>query len=462
MEIKYRNLRLNEYIEKLKQSDILPQNKKLIIEFDKANEADGLSKIRRLSYISTLSHICSERCIHCGLLRFNSKTTKHGKPAKCKHKFIKPWLSKSFKKATKDDIMAIMRKIEGNGYASWSIQNYKIGIKKFYKWLKPQKNYRDYPEQVSWIKTTMKDKNRKLPSEMLTSDEIKKLVEATDNVRDKALILTLYESGCRVGELLNLRYKNVQFDKYGTILIVDGKRGMRRIRIIVATPHLAAWYNNHPTKAPDDPLWTNRVHKGKGVLCKKCNHKWIAVTKNLRCPECRSFEVKKIKDIGRGAPITYSGLYSLFSRLFKKADINGKKSNPYLFRHSRATELAAVLTESQLKEIFGWTQASSSPAVYVHLSGRDVDNALLKLHGLLEEEETKDGFKGIKCPRCKLVNLPKSSFCSQCGMPLDTKTAIELERRSEEYDDKIKKLFSIWVERNHDEAEKLAKEVKII
>lgn len=35
-------------------------------------------------------------------------------------------------------------------------------------------------------------------------------------------------------------------------------------------------------------------------------------------------------------------------------------------------------------------------------------------------------------------------------------------KRSEEYDDKIKKLLSIWVERNRDEAEKLAKEAEII
>ena len=34
-----------------------------------------------------------------------------------------------------------------------------------------------------------------------------------------------------------------------------------------------------------------------------------------------------------------------------------------------------------MKEYFGWTQASDTAAVYVHLSGRDVDSALLKLAG---------------------------------------------------------------------------------
>jgi hypothetical protein len=34
-----------------------------------------------------------------------------------------------------------------------------------------------------------------------------------------------------------------------------------------------------------------------------------------------------------------------------------------------------------MKEYLGWTQASEMAAVYVHLSGRDVDSALLKLAG---------------------------------------------------------------------------------
>ncbi|WP_394344768.1 hypothetical protein [Salinigranum halophilum] len=53
--------------------------------------------------------------------------------------------------------------------------------------------------------------------------------------------------------------------------------------------------------------------------------------------------------------------------------------NPHHFRHSRATHLANWLTEAQLCEWFGWVQGSNVPARYVHLSGRDIDNAYLAL-----------------------------------------------------------------------------------
>ncbi|WP_340819137.1 hypothetical protein [Methanolobus sp. WCC4] len=35
---------------------------------------------------------------------------------------------------------------------------------------------------------------------------------------------------------------------------------------------------------------------------------------------------------------------------------------------------------------FGWVQGSDMPAVYVHLSGRDVDDAVLKANGVVSHE----------------------------------------------------------------------------
>lgn len=425
-DIHYRKIGIQEYLQKVKDSDVDEENKKLIFAFDKQNTAEGVSDSRRLTYVMLLAHICGTRCAYCGTLK-SAKSNKSNRWQKCKHKFDKRnrWLNKSFRKAAKEDIVTVMQKIEGKGFAAWTLQNYKIALKKFYKWLKPQSNSREYPKEVAWIKTTIKDKDRKLPEEMLTTDEVKKLAGITDNIRDRALILALYESGCRPEELMSLQYKNVIFDKYGAVFIVNGKRGMRRVRLIVASSALAEWKSSHPTKNPDDPLWTNRVHKGKSVRCTDCSHAWIAIAKSPRCPKCRSYSIEELSEGRLYAPLTYNGLYSLLTRLLKRAGIK-KRCHPYLFRHSRATELAKSLKEAQLKELFGWTQSSNAAATYVHLSGRDVDDTLLRLHGLLEETEKEDGFKGIKCPRCKQVNLPKSAFCSNCGMALDIKTVMEI------------------------------------
>jgi ribosomal protein L40E len=81
-----------------------------------------------------------------------------------------------------------------------------------------------------------------------------------------------------------------------------------------------------------------------------------------------------------------------------------------------------------MKEHFGWVQGSDMAATYVHLSGRDVDNALLKLQGLVQTEETKSEKLNVRvCPRCKDHNSPVSSFCTKCGLPLDEKLIMKIE-----------------------------------
>ena len=95
------------------------------------------------------------------------------------------------------------------------------------------------------------------------------------------------------------------------------------------------------------------------------------------------------------------------------------------FRHSRATRLANVLTEAQLRQLFGWVQGSRMAATYAHLSGRDVDNALLKLRGMKADgKERREESTTIVCPRCGSESSPTSKICNACGLCLDVKTAM--------------------------------------
>jgi integrase len=350
--------RLKAALRKLKESDISEENKKTIIEFHNYCFAEGLTIPRVAKYVCTLRIISS-------LLRID------------------------FKDATKADILNLVRKIEQGNYSEWTKQFYKVALKKFYKWLRQTE---DYPPEVKWIKTTVKNKKHKLPEELLTEEDVKRLVEAADHPRDRALVFVLYESGCRIGEILALKIKHVSFDKFGAQIIVDGKTGSRRIRLISSTPVLANWLENHPLRDnPNSLLWV-----GIG-------------TRN------------------KNEPLSYSNVRILLKRLGEKAGIK-KAVNPHMFRHSRATFLANHLTEAQMKQYFGWVQGSDMASVYVHLSGRDVDNALLKVYGLRSQEERQEStLKPKDCPRCKRANSAVSKFCNSCGMVLDIKTAIQLE-----------------------------------
>jgi len=82
-----------------------------------------------------------------------------------------------------------------------------------------------------------------------------------------------------------------------------------------------------------------------------------------------------------------------------------------------------------MKEYLGWVGDSILASTYVHLSGRNMDNTLLKLNGIMTEDEVNNEEHKLrikKCLRCQESNSPASSFCSRCGSPLDMKTAMQL------------------------------------
>jgi len=300
----YRYNRLIENaLRRVRNSDFPKENKQKILEFYRECIVRGYSKARIIKYIETLYSIAK-------------------------------LLEKPFSKARKEDIVELIRKIEEKGYSEWTKHDFKVILRIFFKWLRKTE---DFPEEVRWIKVTTK-RGIKLPEELLTKEEIMKLVCAADHIRDKAFILTLYESGCRIGELLTLQIKHVQFDEYGAVLLVNGKTGWRRVRVIMSAPKLYQWIENHPLKAdPNAPLW-------------------ITIGTNSR------YKVW-----------TYSTARTVLKKLVEKAGIK-KRVYPHLFRHSRATHLANHLTEAQMKQYFGWVQGSDMASIYVHLSGRDLDN----------------------------------------------------------------------------------------
>ena len=240
---------------------------------------------------------------------------------------------------------------------------------------------------ITWKVKTVRN-NDKLPEEILTEEEVKRIAEAAYFKRDKAFVLALYESGARIGEFLPLKIKHLSFDEYGAILHVRGKTGSRRIRLIASAPALQEWLGEHPAKEnPEAYLWCKVPTPN--------NPKW------------------------KNEPLSYNYTCRMIKELAKKAGVK-KKVNPHAFRHARATFLANFLTEAQMKEFFGWVGDSDMAAGYVHLSGRDVDNALLGVYGITEGEKAKEPAIKVKvCPRCKEKNDPAAKFCRRCYLPLD-------------------------------------------
>jgi len=229
----------------------------------------------------------------------------------------------SVPRASQKQIVGILARIERSPWAAWTKHDYKLALKKYLVFCSRQ--------DLAALVRLPKVHGYKLPEELVNWDDLVAMIASTRREHDLAFLLALWESGCRIGELLSLQRKHVSFDSQGAVLIVDGKTGMRRVRIIESAPALDEWIS------------------------------------------CRSFRPEDAI-----FPNTYRAYRKRLSVLAHRAGVD-KRIYPHLFRHSRATFLAGYLTEAQLCAYLGWTIGSAMPRIYVHLAGHDLDAALARV-----------------------------------------------------------------------------------
>ena len=316
---------------------------------------------------------------------------------------------KSYHDLGKEDIVRWMRKLDEKYPSPHTRHDYRRRVKRFLRWLhNGDDREKPLPEAVACIKVGKL--RRGLGVDVLTEREVKAMVEVCESQRDRAMMFTLYESGCRAGELLSLRIRDVELDRYGAVIRVRGKTGERRMRIVAAVPDLQLWLNMYPrADNPDAPLWPRTRDPNKAIGVTNLGH--------------------------------------LVKRYTAKAGIN-KRVHPHVFRHSRATHLANVFTDAQMRVYFGWTKDSEIPSIYVHLSGRDVDATLLRHYGMEAEGPSEPQLLGpMVCPRCKFHNPASARFCAQCSAALDIMVAIELEEARQGADDIVGRVMQEFIRR---------------
>ena len=302
--------------------------------------------------------------------------------------------------ADEERLKDLIEKVQRRDISDRTVVNYKGALKRFYKWL----NNGEYPDFVMWMKTTYNEKNNTLPEDLLTEKDIFELIDAAKTTRDKAMIALLWETGARIGELIDLKVKDLRDYKHGFQVVISGKTGSRRLPLIASVPYLNNWLNNHPSRAGDSYLWC------------------------------------KIREATGEDRITYRYIRKMLEKTKERASID-KPVNPHHFRHSRATYLANRFTEAQLCEWFGWVQGSNVPAKYVHMSGRDIDGAYARLHGIEDEEELVESKMIPKeCPRCTEKVPANAVFCFRCGQALTIEGFKMVEDGEQKIDEKTSEL----------------------
>ena len=271
-------------------------------------------------------------------------------------KFVK-YVKKPFDKITKEDLVSFFNDMEsgnlknkwGRPYGKYTIELCKSQAKKFFKWYTGEKE----PEIVSWIQINVKKAYKKKTSaDILSPEEIGILIKTANNPRNKAIVAVLYDSATRVSEFTNILLGEIIQRGNQISIVVDGKTGQREIPLNMSVPYLKTYLETHPYK--DDkgkPLWINQY--------------------------------------GRQLKIT--GVYYLVHGLGKESKIQ-KKVSPHLLRHSRLTDLANKgMTETQMKIFAGWTDTSTTPAKYLHLTNDNVRRKIYELDSRVDpiEEEVE-------------------------------------------------------------------------
>ena len=290
-------------------------------------------------------------------------------------------IGKTFKQMTKKDVEGYFDRLTVKPY---TIEHRRLVIVKFFKWLYDEDKP---PKVVSGLKPNKEAYDKIInPSDLWHDEEVKQLVEACDNSRDKAFIMTLYDSGVRAGEILSMNVEDVHFEgDLCKIFVRESKTKKRGVPVLFCIPYLTNWLNNHPFK-------------------NKLNHPlWI------------SFSARTY-----GQRLADSSTFDMMKTVKKRAGIE-KKINHHIMRHSRISHCRkAGMKDHFVRYRHGYAPGSRVIERYTWFEEKDVDNDYREAMGYKPLEPLRQDpeiLKPIKC-LCGAENPCDAKFCHKCRLPL--------------------------------------------
>lgn len=309
-------------------------------------------------------------------------------------------------KAKREDVVVAVAKIEKLKINAESKAKVKISLKFMFKHFNGEDLY--YPREVAWIKTNVKRETRILPDDLLTEEEIDKMIDNAQNLRDRAIIALMADAPMRTHELLLLRRKHLILDIAQPCVVIpeNTKTGTRRIPLINCVPYLVQYLNTFKQIHPDDPLFMHEL--------------W---NKERR-------------------PMRFDALRMMLKKVAKRAKVE-KRVYPYVFRHGVITRYANKLSNAQLEKVAGWIHGTNMHKTYEHLNDLDVGEAIARANGVKLSEEKEEAKPKVKvCGRCKYTNAKDAMYCARCGGALGIEIAMQEEKDKHVLDQAMAKYLS--------------------
>jgi len=191
----------------------------------------------------------------------------------------------------------------------------------------------------------LKLKVKKKLIKVLSHEQMKCLINACNNIRDKLILIIMYEGGLRVGEVLGLRHEDiVTWDNQINIVpreynVNEAYAKSRKERLIDVSKELMRLYTEYIVYEYDEEVGSDYVFT--------------------------NFRGKNY-----GKPLKYHSVLDLFMRLEAKTGIEVR---PHILRHSHATELVrGGWDASYVQKRLGHANVQTTINTYVHLSNEDI------------------------------------------------------------------------------------------
>ncbi|WP_423788909.1 site-specific tyrosine recombinase XerD [Lactobacillus apis] len=243
------------------------------------------------------------------------------------------------------DIDAFLAEQRDLNKATSSISRMISSLRKFYQWLVRQNIQKINP----MLEIDSPKKEHRLPV-ALSVDEVTKLLDQPDvtkklGIRDRALLETLYATGIRVSELINLKFSDLHEEL--KLLKVLGKGSKERL--IPISDVAISWIKSYQEKVRDPLL----LKSGKYTDTIFLNN--------------------------RGGALTRQAVWQIIKRYCQMAGIS-KNVTPHTLRHTFATHLLENGADLRVvQEILGHSDISTTQ-IYTNLSQQHILQVYAKTH----------------------------------------------------------------------------------
>lgn len=150
------------------------------------------------------------------------------------------------RRITTDQVRAYLTAYQKiNNCSKSTVDNIRRNISSFFSWLEEEDHILKSP-----LRRIHKIKSKTTVKEVISDEDIERLRDSCEVMRDIAIIDLLYSTGMRVGELVNLDIEDINFDERECIVYGKGEKERRVYFDAKAKLHLQNYINSRTDENP--------------------------------------------------------------------------------------------------------------------------------------------------------------------------------------------------------------------